>query len=308
MSDCLRARFRVTEPSQLGAAFTLRMDLTRRQTYVRYLVLALLLVSACGSAPNRAGPPVPSPPTGALTEWNDFPASAHPRPTILFGDAVEHIQPSGFSADPPRKLAWTCNKLALGAGVSLSTVPLSAATISAATAWSQLMNKRSANENNAPDCASVAPFMITAARLTKAGFPTDRGTRQIAAWLFDIPEIGGYVGYVALHASSFWSGGVLAQGRGARVSVDGLTLKVPVGNPGTGPCDTQYAASVAESSVAVAVAVKGTPNAPSDQPVACPLSLRLGYIDVALRSPLGGRVLLDEKGEVGMVCPEAGDC
>lgn len=92
------------------------------------------------------------------------------------------------------------------------------------------------------------------------------------------------------------------------MSVDGLTLKVSVANPGTGPCDTQYTASVAESSVAVAVAVTSTPNAPSDQPVACPAILRLGYIDVALRSPLGGRVLLDEKGEVGMVCPEAGDC
>lgn len=276
--------------------------------YVRYLLLAVLVLSACASVPNQGSPPVPSPPSSALAKWSDFPASANPRPIILFGDAVEHIQPSGFSADPPRKLAWTCNKLALGTDVSLSTVALSAATISAATAWSQLMNERSASENKAPECAQMAPFTVTSARLSEAGFPTDRGTRQMAAWLFDIPEIGGYVGYVALHASSFWRGGVLAQGRSARESGDGLTLKVPVGNPGTGPCDTQYTASVAESSVAVAVAVKGTPNAPSDRPVACPAILRLGYMNVALGSPLGGRVLLDEKGEVGMVCPETGDC
>lgn len=294
--------------TSLGTGFTLRFGLMRRQMYVRYLVLTLLLVSACGSVPNQGSPPLPTPPTAALAKWNDFPANAHPRPIILFGDAVEHIQPSGFSADPPRKLAWTCNKLALGADVLLSTVPLSATTISAATAWSQLMNERSANENKAPECAPMAPFMVTAARLTEAGFPTDRGTTQMAAWLFDVPEIGGYVGYVALEASSFWGGAVSAQGRGARVSGDGLTLKVPVGNPGTGPCDTQYTASVAESGVAVAVAVKGTPNAPADQPVACPAILRVGYISVALRAPLGGRVLLDEKGQVGMVCPETGDC
>ncbi len=276
--------------------------------YVRYAVLALLLVTACGSAPNQGSPAPPTPPTAALAKWSDFPADAHRRPIILFGDRVEQIQPSGFSADPPRKIAWTCNKLALGTDVSLSTVPPSAAAISSATAWLQLMKERSANENTAPECASMAPVIVTAARLTEAGFPTDRGTTHIAAWLFDIPEIGGYVGYVALKASSFWSGAVAAQGRGARVSGDGLTLKIPVGNPGTGPCDTQYAASVAESKVAVAVAVKGTPNAPSGQPVACPLSLRLGYISVALRVPLGGRVLVDENGQAGMVCPETGDC
>ena len=276
--------------------------------YVRYLVLALLLVSACGSAANEGSPPPPTPPTAPLAKWNDFPANAHPRPIILFGDTVEQIQPSGFSADPPRKIAWTCNKLALGTGVSLSTVPPSAVAISSATAWSQLMNERSANENMAPECAPMAPFIVTAARLTEAGFPTDRGTTPIAAWLFDIPEIGGYVGYVALKASSFWGGAVAAQGRGARVSGDGLTLKIPVGNPGTGPCDTRYAASVAESSVAVAVAVKGTPNTPSGQSVVCPAMLRLGYISVALRVPLGNRALVDEKGQVGMVCPETVDC
>ena len=93
------------------------------------------------------------------------------------------------------------------------------------------------------------------------------------------------------------------EGRGARVSADGMTLKVPVGDMQRGPCGNDYTAAAAESPTAVAVAVKEFPHATPGSSVACDLFLRVGYIDVRLRAPLGGRVLVDEKGNVGTASP-----
>lgn len=130
----------------------------------------------------------------------------------------------------------------------------------------------------------------------------------MSAWLFDVPEVNAYIGHVGLDPSSFWGGRLSVEGRGARVSADGMTLKVPVGNAGPGPCDSDYTAAAAESGVAVAVAVKQIPHETPGQAVACPAVLRLTYISVKLKAPLGNRVLVDEEGKPGVVCPETGDC
>src|SRR5207248_2266496 len=125
-------------------------------------------------------------------------------------------------------------------------------------------------------------------------FMTDRGTQQLAAWLFDVPEVDAYIGDLAVDPSSLWGGRLAIEGRGAQVSADGQTLRIGVTNPGTGPCDSgRYSASVAASSTAVAIAVLRTPNPSPQAPAACDLVLRVGYISVTLAAPLGGRVLVD---------------
>ena len=96
--------------------------------------------------------------------------------------------------------------------------------------------------------------------------------------------------------------------RGARVGADGLTLKVPVSNAQPGPCGSDYTAAAAESDTAVAVAVKEYPHASPGEAVICPAMLVFGYVTVTLKAALAGRVLLDERGKVGAVCPETGDC
>jgi hypothetical protein len=282
---------------------------------MRAWLAALLLIAACGAAPGQGNSPLPppSPPNDALAKWANFPAGAKPRPIIAFGDTVEQIQSGGFPTND-RKIAWMCNKFVLAASVELSdTAPERAIAggapypaISPAQAYSQLMSARSGATS--PQCASEQPFVISAVRWAMAGFPTDRGTTQMSAWLFDVPEVHGFIGHAAIDPSAFWGHGLAAGGRGAHVSPDGRTLRVPVENAGPGPCDSEYTASTAESASAVAIAIRATPHSPPAGPVACPAILRLGDLVVTLKAPLGDRVLVDERGNPGMVCPERSDC
>jgi hypothetical protein len=292
----------------------LRFTRGSRQVNVRVCVVALLVLCACGSAQSSGSLPLPSPPTAALAAWKHFPATANPRPIIAFGATVEHIPQAGFPTND-RKIAWICNKFVLASDVKLSTTPPGPATaagssypsIGSERAYFELMSARSSG-GNSTDCARVQPFLITAARWGTAGFPTDRGTVQMSAWLFDVPEVSAYIGHSAVDPSAYWGGGVASGGRGARISADDRTLKIPVSNAEPGPCGTDYTTATAESDTAAAVAVKSIPHASPGDAVACPLVLHLGYITVVLNAPLAGRVLVDEQGKAGSVCPETGDC
>ena len=268
------------------------------------LVVVLVLVAACGSTSGQGALPPATPPTAALAGWKGFPAHASPRPIIAFGDTVEHIQPAGFP-NGDRKLAWMCNRFVFASGVTVSNAmpPETSGfpSISSARAYSQLMKARSGNTD--PACGSHTPFVISAVRWSPAGFPTDRGTAQLQAWVFDVPEVDAYIGYLGIDPSALWGGGLSHEGRGAWVSADGRTLEAPVANPGAGPCDFRYTAAAAESDSAVAVAVRQFTNPGAGG--ACPAILRPGYVSVALKAPLGGRVLLDEKGDPGAACPKS---
>lgn len=81
-----------------------------------------------------------------------------------------------------------------------------------------------------------------------------------------------------------------------------------VSNAQAGPCGSDYTAATAESDTAAAVALMRIPHASPGEHLICDDMLRVSYISVALKAPLGGRVLLDENGAVGAVCPEKGDC
>ena len=283
--------------------------------------IAMLLVTGCGALTGQSSStplPLPSPPTAALAKWSSFPADANPRPAILFGDVVEQIG-SGQFPDNDSKLTWVCNKFVLASDVQLTSAGPAVATarwpsgatasypgIGSARAFAALMARPAGG--NSTDCARLKPFVITKVRWASGGFPTDRGTATISAWLFDVPAAGGFLGYLGLDPSALWGGGIAAEGRGARVAADQRTLKVAEGNAEPGPCGSDYTASAAESNSAVAVAVKQIPHAPPGQPVACDLVLRVSYISLTLKSSLGGRVLLDENGNVGSACPEKGDC
>ena len=264
---------------------------------------ALMLASACGAIPRGgASLPPPGPPTAALAKWSTFPANAKPRPLIAFGDTVEYIPEAGFP-DSDRKVAWMCNKLVLASGVALPAAAPSD-RISAERAYSELMSARAATADKSSQCTPLRAFVISGVRLATAGFPTDRGIQEMPAWLFDVPEVNAYIGHLALPPSALWGGGVVAdEGRGAQVSADGMTLKVPVGDTSRGPCGNDYTAIAAESPTAVAVAVRQFPHASPGSEVACDLVMRIGHVDVKLKAPLGGRVLVDQDGKVGTAAP-----
>jgi hypothetical protein len=66
--------------------------------------------------------------------------------------------------------------------------------------------------------------MVKDVRCQVAGFPANRGTMPMSAWLFDISEIDAYVGYSALEQSRLWENRVSPEGMvGGRMSADGLS-------------------------------------------------------------------------------------
>jgi hypothetical protein len=279
---------------------------------VRALALvAALMVVACAAVPGGNGTlPAPSPPTAALAGWSDFPVNAKPRPIIWFGDVVDEVGPGQFP-DEKTKLRWVCAKFVLGPNATLSKTSSATATarwgsgvsasyrsIGSAAAWSAL-TARSPGGNRS-DCASLQPFVVTAVRWGAAEFATDRGSATMSAWLFDVPEVDGHLGYPALDPSAYWTGHPIpSEGRlGAKVSADGRTLTIGVvgGRDQAGPCGADYTTSAAESPTAVAVAIKTIPHDPN---AVCDLVATMYFIEVHLQAPLGGRVLVDEKGNVG---------
>jgi hypothetical protein len=287
---------------------------------MRRWVIALLLLTACGPGTAEPLPSLspPSPPTAALTAWKDFPASANPRPIIVFDRTLEHIGPAGFTAEPDRKLDWGCNKLVFAPGVTLpATAPGNATAggtayraLGAVEAYSELMAVRARLAFQAPQCPTARPFVIKGVRRQVAGFPTDRGEMQMSAWLFDISEIDAYLGYSALDPSAFWRNGVSPEGMmGGRISADGLTLTLGMtGGPETpGPCGEDLSASAAESDTAVAVAIASRFHTPPAG-AGCTLEAHFRTVAVRLSRPLGGRVVIDAKGDAGAVCVEGTTC
>jgi hypothetical protein len=285
----------------------------------RWLV-ALMLLTACGPGTAQPLPALspPSPPTAALTAWNDFPANANPRPIIVFDRTLEYIGPAGFTTEPDRKLDWGCNKFALAPGVTLpATAPGSATAagisypaLGAVEAYSELMATRAGLASQASQCPTARPFVIKDVRWQVTGFPTDRGTMQMSAWLFDISEIDAYLGYSAVEPGAFWRNRVSSEGvAGGHISADGLTLTLgTTGGPETpGPCGEDLSASAAESNTAVAVAIASRFHTPPPGE-GCSLVGYFRTVTVRLSRPLEGRVLVDANGDASAVCVEGTAC
>ena len=236
----------------------------------------------------------------------------------MFDRTLEHIGPAGFTTEPDRKLDWGCNKFVLAPGVTLpATAPGSATAagvsyraLGAVEAYSELIAARAGFASQASQCPTARPFVIKDVRWQVAGFATDRGTMPMSAWLFDISEIDAYLGYSALEPSAFWGNGVSPEGMmGGRISADGLTLTLgTVGGPETpGPCGEDLSASAAESSTAVAVAIATRFHTPPAGE-GCTLEGHFRTVAVRLSRPLGGRVVIDAKGDAGAVCVEGAAC
>ncbi|HET9780569.1 MAG TPA: hypothetical protein VFR33_02225, partial [Candidatus Dormibacteraeota bacterium] len=149
------------------------------------------------------------------------------------------------------------------------------------------------------------PLVVRDVSLGTAQFGTDRGTTQMSAWLFSVNGVSGAFAYPALDSTAYWSGGMVrdASTSSGTVTADGSGIEWHfIGGPAVeGSCHTDYVAAIAESDAAVAIAV-----APDSSRSCGGASSAVGYlraVTVALRKPLGGRVLLDEKGRVAVACP-----
>ena len=276
---------------------------------LRAFPLALLLVVACGASGGLGqSTPSISPPAAVLNAWKDFPVYANPRP-ILWLDG-----PNGVSAFPndESKIAGLCDKLVLQRDLQLSTSAPAQATatwasggavqypaISAAAAFSALLRSGSLVPSM---CGPVKPIVIASVRLGTASITTDRGLAMVSTWLFQAIGVTGEFAYPGLDSSAYWHGVQVPSagelGVGGSISADGYALTLEF----TGEtCDTGYATATAESNTAVAVAVKAIRS----ETAFCDHVGHPRTATVHLATPLGARVLVDESGNVGEICPPA---
>ena len=226
----------------------------------------------------------------ALRDWSTFPANATPRPLVLTGPPVADPA-SGFPSGDA-KLAYLEGALNLPA--ALPSGPAAAAGFPLITAREAARVLRSAAAKGPPVTSRLT---VTGVRLGTAVFNTDRGARQLPAWLFGLAGVRDPVGVLAVANSRIFVPRVRpANGNpfvaAARLGRDGRTLTVQfVGAPsGTGPCSARYRATQVASRAAVAVAVHEHAHGGT---VACAAVGHPRRVTVALAAPLGGRVLVD---------------
>lgn len=261
----------------------------------------LLVVSGCGSsAPGASGLPMASPSSEALAAWASFPAHASPRPLVLVGPSVD--DPADGFTTGALKGAYLQGQIApptsMPSGPSTSEgFPL----ISAADAFHRL----STPTGHIDPPVSLPPLVTTAVHLGSATFQTDRGPRELPAWMFSFANVANPASVLAVAPTSIFSPKATSTPSSdfpsvgaVRVGDDGKTLTADfVGAAsGTGPCTADYSLLVTESQTAVLVQVEVHPHAaPPGSPGAAGCAA-IGYprhSTASLNHPIGPRVVVD---------------
>jgi hypothetical protein len=153
---------------------------------------------------------------------------------------------------------------------------------------------RSAAAKGPPTADRLA---VTSVRLGTGLFATDRGLRQLPAWLFGFAGVRDPAAVLAVAPSRIFTqpagaASTASPAMSARLAADGRTLTVRLvgAAPGTGPCTASYTMRQAASPAAVAVTVQEHAHGGA---VACSTVGYLRQVRVVLPARLGGRVLVD---------------
>jgi hypothetical protein len=260
------------------------------------ITVASAVLSGCASSSEQQHL---DPPTAALSLWNNFPADSSPRPLVLTGPTI-NAPSSGFTGNG--KEAYMSGHFTVA-----TTLPSGSSTweqqqlITADQAFADL-------RGSSPGAPSTSTYLlITAARLGTATFSTDRGQRSLPAWLFTLAGVRDPVSVLAIAPANRWpKAPELPEGSArlvAKIAPGGTTVIIMfIGSAGTGPCSAQYETSTAQSSSAVAIAIRQVTGSTSQRPKrgnvaqAC---AAIGYpreVTVTLTPALGGRVLIDSDG------------
>jgi len=240
----------------------------------------------------------------ALRLWADFPVNASPRPLVLTGPAI--LDPAnGFPADGDAKMAYIEGDFQLK--TTLPTEPSTVNGQQVITAAQALAELRSQGDGKQP---VPKPLPITDAMLGTGRFSTDRGARSLPAWTFRFAGVTNPALVLAIPPTDRWPlpGMPTSDGGpgGVTISPDGshLTLSFIGAAPGTGACEAEYTADIAQSATAVSISPResahggnnGGNNGGGDLQGSCDL---VGYrrtVTVTLQSPLGNRVVVDSRG------------
>ncbi|HEX2498931.1 MAG TPA: hypothetical protein VHO00_09015 [Actinomycetes bacterium] len=261
------------------------------------------------------GPSAPAELNAALARWEEFPATAVPRPVVVLEEFP--VPADGFATNAAKR-AFACRQI----DVSIRRYPHTPrkATISwpggTTTAHAVLPAEDAitmisgTGPPNGMDCSDVEPVRLTGVHLGTTEFGTDRGQVSTTAWIFTGPEVpGDGLSYPAVAPTEFFrppptlSDSELAA---TEIAAGGRSLTAYFyGTPtNAGACTLEYEAVVAESATAVAITIRPLPAAtPSPTDMKCTDIAEVRAVSVPLAGVLGGRVVVDDAGTLAPVCP-----
>jgi hypothetical protein len=304
ISDLIE-RSSVSKDRRLGWAR--RTQRRRWATGVAMLgVVVVVILAAIAFGPRSSLPGGPSHPTPgkqppsqstqqlrrALRLWSGFPVNASPRPLILLGNQVD--VPSGGFPDDSTKIAFGDGDI--NTPETFPSGPERAGGFPLISAKQAFGLFKSTAGKGPP---ATVELNVTSVRLGTAVFETDRGYRQLPAWLFALGGVENPAAVLAVAQAAIYAPPDLpANGPsstlGARLSSDGRTLTVTFGGApwGTGPCDLEYSLVTAVSKTGVALELNAH-QAHKDPNANCGEPATASHIATTLSAPLGNRVVID---------------
>jgi hypothetical protein len=231
--------------------------------------------------------------SAALQLWAGFPVNASPRPLVLTGQAIN--DPATGFPDSDGKVAYLSGSYDLATALPPGTTTSGGQQV--ITAADALDALRAMGAGNKP----VTPrLQITDVQLGTSLFYTDRGQQSLPAWLFTFAGIAEPASVLAIPVANRWPHtGIPGYARfDVQLAGDGRHLTIGFSGyaSGSGPCNAEYTADVAQSSTAIAVTIRQLPNPNMKPDTMC---IAMGYgrsLDVTLSATLGNRVIIDETG------------
>ncbi|WP_412540480.1 hypothetical protein R8Z50_32490 [Longispora sp. K20-0274] len=264
--------------------------------------LALLLLAGLTGCAAPQAPAPSSPPDHAITDqalagWETFPVDRVPRPLVRLLPSTDPVVVSG-TGDWKVTVLTGALELATGLPRGPVSTPEGVPLVSAADAWAALSRPR---PERAPG-ATPTRLRVTSVTLGTTSVDTDRGAREVPAWLFGTD--GPVLAWPALEffapTATPTLGGTTG---GAKSTGNMITVSMPKARQGCpGNPIFRYEPEVRESRTAVAVGLRTVvtdqvvPGDPRGGACAQDTMLVMEEYQVTLAAPLGARVLVDRLG------------
>lgn len=260
-----------------------------------------LAVAGCGhrtavDAPGQGGPPIEGPSDAdarrALRAWAAFPVAAASRPLVLIDGPV--LDPAQGFPDGASKLAYAAGAFDLPATFPTGPARAGGLPLLGAQQAAAALSGQGTRES------TPSRLAVTGIRFGSAEFRTDRGSRQLPAWLFSLRGIRSPAGVLAVAPAARFSPELPAP-RTVRnpilgtvsLSPDGHAVTMSFAGSGIGSgCGADYILRVVESRQAVALRVGWVKPAEDTAAEACDDGSYHRSATAPLATPLGARVLV----------------
>lgn len=235
----------------------------------------------------------------ALALWAAFPVAAEPRPVVIVGPDYR----SPYLGSDDGNLAFSLGRWTVPKRMTLP--PRSAAGYAIRYVGAALEELRADLEDASDDADEAAGLtlgtaeeraarpIVSGARLDTASFTTDRGVRNLPAWVVNFRGQERPLVMLAVASPNRFAPRTAEYADSElKVSRDGLKLTwaFPGAPPGRGPCEAEYQPVFQESATAVAVGAQKYLARAGEE--ACPPATTTRTVSIQLARPLGDRVVV----------------